>query len=255
MTFRREGENAFPKETGNENPEDSSPETNEADQTQAPEGEPNSGENKDGGQPKERGFADDPRWQQRESDWKTRFNEQETRHADEIQKLREDLQKITSSRGTPSVEVPEWFGGDEQGWSQYSAHTQQLIDKAVEKALGTINQKNSDEQKAIDEATKYLHDEVATIEADKGLNSQGQKIDVNKLLKFTMDNDLVDSKGHWNYKAAFKMMNPKDVFQAKQALQERKNLVAATTSDQKPETKPSTVVTSDDFKKPGARPW
>ena len=251
--FKTEGEKAFPVENKeNDTASDSSPENNEADQTPSSEGESSSDVNKDGGLPKDRGFADDPRWKERETDWTKRFNEQEARHISEISKLREDF----APKPQQQVEVPEWFGGDETAWNKYGTHTQQLIDRAVEKALGTISQKTADEQKAVDDASKYFQDEVAAIEADKTLNPQGQSIDRNKILKFVLDNELVDTKGRWNYKAAFKMMSPKDVFQAKLAFTQRKELANATITDnQKPEPKPSTVTTSADFSKPGARPW
>ena len=108
------------------------------------------------------------------------------------------------------------------------------------------------EQKAVDEATTYMQSELAAIESDTTLNPNGDKVDPNKLLKFTLDNDLVDSKGRWNYRAAFRLMNAGKT-ETKTVNKDRKDIAGATTSEGKAETKASPVKTSADFKKD--RPW
>ncbi len=260
--IRQEGQPAFPSDTENDNSADSSPEETNDDQTQSQEGESNSGENKDGGDNK-RGFADDPRWQQREGDWKKRFNEQEERHTGEIAKLREEFQqqldKLTKGDSGAPMDIPTWFGGGEKEWREFLAWnatmTKQAEKQAEENAYKRLTGEQAEEQKRIDEATEYFNKEVIDIEQDPVLNPQGEKIDRNKLLKFALDNDLVDSKGRWNYRAAFKMMKPQEVFRAKEALKDRKQIAGATTSEHRAETKPTDVATSETFKKPGARPW
>lgn len=260
--FRTEGEPAFPvenKENDNSAASSAGEKTN-TEQNQSQEGEQNSGGKKDGG---DRGFADDPRWKQREDDWTKRFNEQETRHVGTLQTLREEFEtKYGGNKPAADAaptQVPAWFGGDEAQWKEFSAWNQSLVSKAKEEgaaeAVKQIEAKSVAEQKKIEEATTFFNGEVTAIEGDKTLNPQGLKVDRNKLLKTALDNDLVDSKGQWNYKAAFKLMKPTDVFQAKAALDDRKNLANATVTDGHIEDKQKQFTTSEDFQKPGARPW
>jgi hypothetical protein len=263
MQVKVEGQPAFEIEPkGNDNPSDSSPDTNEADQTGASNQDNKDGANKDGGSDS-KDFHKDPRWIERENDWKIRFNEQEVRHTSELTKAREDLEQKIAAIGKPAknsdevpADVPSWFEGDEFQWKDYAGHTQQLIDKAVEKALSTIQERIAGETRAIEDATKWFNDEVAAIEADKELNPQGLKVDRNKLLKTALDNKAVDIEtGKWNYRLAFKLMKPSEVFQAKRDLNEKRNIAGATTSENRAETKSQPFMTTKDFKNPSQRPW
>lgn len=258
--FRQEGQPAFNaenKENDNSAASSAGEQTN-IDTTGSSDQNKNQTENKGVGT--DENFASHPRWKERESDWTKRFNDQEVRHTSEIQKLREDFEQRFKSAppqaaSQTKVQVPSWFGGDEQQWTEFQEWNKSLVENAKKAALTEIDSKSKAEQQAIDEASKYMNDEIANLEADKELNPQGQSIDKNKLLKYVLDNELVDTKGRWNYKAAFKMMGADGVFKAKSALQDRKQLANATTSENRAETKPPAFKTSDDFKKPGERPW
>ena len=226
-------------------PPASSTETVNTDQTLPPP------ENKEGTQPKtgDENLADHPRWKERETDWTERFNSQEKRHVDELASIREELDRRFSENREVAkpTEIPDWFGGNEQAWAKYQLYETERLAKVREETLKEFSSRTDAEQKRIEEATKFLNDEVGAIEADKTLNREGQKVDRNKLLKIAIDEDLVDSKGRWNYKAAFKMMKPSEVFQAKSALDEKKKLASATTANDRAETKPSDVKTHADF--------
>lgn len=263
--FKTEGSPAFPvvEETGTDNPAGSSPdeETTPDAQTPTPEGEQDPEQNKDAGgeEEEDRGFADHPRWKQREEDWKKRFNDQETRHTQELDKLRKEIEDKFSAvkpKDETPVEVPEWFGGDEDQWTQFQEWNNSLIEKAKEQgrneAKQEVEQKTTEEQKAIEEATEYMNSEIAAIESDKDLNPTGAKIDKNKLLKIVLDNDLVDTQGRWNYKAGYRLMQNQG---ANSNLNDKKKIAAATTSDKKPESKAESFMTSEDFQNPSVRPW
>ena len=281
--FKTEGQPAFPvPNTETENSTESSPEKTSTEQTPSQGENQNSAENKGIGDGKEnagaedqkdRGFADDPRWKEREENWNKRFNDQETRHVDELGKVREGIQTQidaalkaagvakpadNAGEGTPA-EVPDWFGGDEKQWAGFQKWNSTLLAQAEErgaqKAIKGIEEKSAGEQKAIQEATDYMNAEVTAIESDQTLNPKGDKVDKNKLLKFVLDNDLVDSKGRWNYKAAYRMMNAGTTQSTNQSIEDRKKLAGATTGNEKPEVKPQPYVTSDTFNKPGERPW
>lgn len=260
--FKAEGEPAFPTVESKENDNSSDSSTGEKtsdDQTQSDGGDQKPDEKKDG-DTKNENFADHPRWKEREQDWTKRFNEQETRHTQEIEQIRKDIEaKFDKKReAIEDSEIPAWFGGDADAWSQYQAHEKAKLDaleeRAIEKAQAKISEKSEKEQNAIKEATEYFNTTVAELEADKTLNPDGSKIDRNKLLKIVLDNDLVDSKGRWNYKVGFQMMKNSPSTK-NNSIDEKKKVAGATTSENKGETKSTSFSTSEDFKKPGARPW
>jgi len=255
--FKTEGQPLFEKENKeNDNSSDSSSEKTDIDQSGSSDQNKDSDVNKDGD--KSTNFADHPRWKQREDDWIKRFNEQEKRHIDELAKFREEIDsKFSTSqkeKTDEAVEVPKWFGGDEEQWQEFQKWNQSLVSKAKDEALNEIKSKSESEQKAIDEATTYFQDQVALLETDKTINPQGEKVDRNKLLKFVLDNDLVDSKGRWNYKAAYQMMKGSSSSK-NNSIDEKKKLANSTISDNKSETKNAGFSTSADFVKPGSRPW
>ena len=266
--IQTEGDPAFPTAvTENDNSASSSEgEKTETDQTgSSNQDQENGQENKDGGNKKldEHGFADHPAWVKREDAWKTRYNEQESRHLTEMSKFREEvLGAIAGKASAPAdpakspVQIPEWFGSEDEGvWNKYQEHTNKLVNDAVTKAIQSLSAESEKEQKHITESTNYMKSEIAALESDKELNPQSQKVDPNKLLKFTLDNKLVDTEGRWNYKAAFKLMRAEDVFKAKTDMIEKKKLASATTSEGRPELPKAAFKTSTDFSRPGARPW
>lgn len=251
--FRTEGEPAFPtSDKENKNSSSSS------------EGEENKGSN-DGSQPsgqdsekkgtdadKDGGFLNHPRWKEREEDWNKRFNDQETRHQDDLKKIREEFGQ-QRKENTGNSKIPSWFGGDQDAWDAYRADRDAELKAAEERAIDRLKSEKATEDKAIKEATDYMQTEIATIESDKELNPDGTKVDPNKLLKFVLDNDLVDSKGRWNYRAGFIMMKANGSTKPSVS-DDRKKVANATNSDSKPEAKPQPYKTSADFK--GAkRPW
>lgn len=255
MSFRREGDPAFTEKTETETPTAPSAEETTTTQTPSVEGEQTQTEKEDDSELDN--FAKHPRWQERETDWKTRFNDQEKRHTEEIEKLRTDLEsKFGSKRDlTAPTIIPSWFGGDEEQWFEYQKSINSLVGQAKEEALKEIAQKQEKEQQAIEQATNYMNTQVAEIEASKELNPEGVKVDKNKLLKFVLDNDLVDSKGNWNYKAGFRLMQANKTAPKTEAINEKKKIANATTSENKAETKTTPYKTSADFQKPGGRPW
>ena len=264
MNVQTEGQPAFDKDAENDNSDGSSPETNEADQAHASgEDKPADSTNKDGGsdQGKEKN-AHIPldRWNERESQWKERFNQQEQRHLSEITKFREEVDgkfaSVSKPAGDNADNVPSWFGGDEPNWREYSAHTQQLVQTAVKEALSTIQKSSAEEHKAVEDATQWMRDQIDEIESDTKLNPEGQKVDRNKLMKFTLENEFIDLKTmKWDYKKAFKFMKPIDIFQMKKDLKDKKLNASATMSENRAEAKPSAFRTSKDFSNPSERPW
>lgn len=253
--FRRDGEPAFPTEgTADETAAASQAEGENKDEGTLPaEGDTNTQTKKE-----DAPFHEHPRWLERESEWNKRFNEQETRHQDDLKTIREEFgqQRRDNAQQT---KIPAWFGGTQDQWDAYrtdrDAELRAIEDRAIARAEKNLETKAGEGQKAVEDATAYMNTEVAAIEADKNLNPTGAKIDRQALLKTVLDENLVDTKGRWNYRAGFKIMGggAKAPEQKKPDTTEKKEVAAATSSEKGGETKSPTYATSTTFKKD--RPW
>lgn len=251
VQFRTEGEPAFPTDSENDNsadsPSDETKTDNSDDSSDAGDQKTDAPNNKDVP------FDKHPDWIAREQKWDKRFNEQEVRYQNDLKALREEFSGARKANAE-ETKIPSWFGGDKEAWDAYRADRDAELKEAEERAYKRVTEGKAQEDKAVTEATEYMQSEVANIESDKTLNPSGSKIDMNKLVKITIDNDLVDSKGRWNYKAGFAIMQAQS---GKPAVNKgnRKDIADASTSESKAESKSADYTTSSDFKKPGARPW
>jgi len=268
--FRQEGEPAFNTDTENDNSADSSSDQTDINQTPAP-GEDNNtdannqsgNDNPDDQKKDDNNLADHPRWKERENDWTKRFNEQETRHTGELAKLRQEFEEklkgfAPKTESNQPVQMPSWFGGTEEQWNDFQKWNQDAIAQAKSDAVKEIEAKSGAEQKAIEEATTYMNNEVVAIEADKELNPTGAKIDKNKLLKIVSDFNLVDLEGKWNYRAGWAFLRNQIASQnnnGKNVVNEKKTIAGASITEKRTDTKPQPFMTSEDFQKPGNRPW
>lgn len=263
--FNTEGQPAFPvADTENENSTDSpsvEPKETVIVKTQPDGGEPNPDDITVGddpsNEPTDPNLADHPRWKEREEDWKTRFNDQETRHTDALTTMREELdEKYGKPQGNNApTTVPSWFGGDEQQFADFQIYNQSLIDEAKENIQKGITKKSEVEQTAIKTATDYMNTEISSIESNKVLNPEGVNIDKNKLLKFVLDNELVDTKGQWNYKAGWQLMKAGVKSAKNKTIDEKKQVAGATITDGPAGSDKPAYTTSEDFQNPTNRPW
>lgn len=255
--FHREGEPAFADEgNGEETPSESRTE----DENQEGADPSHQGEDT-GGEHKEIPFHDHPRWKQREEEWNSRFNEQEVRHRDEITRAIEGVRTEfgTKPPAPQPTKKPSWFGGTDEQWDAYKSDRDAELATAVESAekrtIERLGKVQTDEDKAVADATAYMRTELTAIESDKTLNPTGAKVDAEKLLKVVLDNKLVDTDGRWNYRAGMRILSGQaaPAPKPKPDTTEKKEVAASTTSAPGKETKPSNVATSLDFKK--NRPW
>ena len=199
---------------------------------------------------KETPFHEHPRWKQRETEWDKRFNDQETRHQDDLAKIREDFGN--DKKSAESKAMPSWFGGDQKQWDAYQADRVAEIKEAEDRVIKRFEGTKSAEQKAVEDATAFMKSEIVAIQDDKDLNPSGKPVDPNKLLKVVMDNELVDSKGRWNYRAGMKIMNASSKAPVKKT-DNKKKIAGATTSESTGEDKPKAYKTTKDFQQ--NRPW
>jgi len=266
---QQEGEITFDESVeGDETSTDSPSENNDTEDTQSPDGDDENSQDDTDDDDDDTGDGDDdvddktpfhkhPRWIERETEWTGKFNEQETRHQDDIKKLHEEIGAKPSAEAS-SKPMPSWFGGSKEQWEVYQADQRAEIDSAVEKAtkgtLDKIDGAKAVEQKAIDDATAYMKSEITAIEGDTTLNPSGKKVDPNALLKTVMDNELVDSKGRWNYRAGMKILSATPAKTVKKPDNgAKKKIAGATTSESKGESPPKAFKTTKDFK--NDKPW
>lgn len=244
--FRHEGQPAFVPDTENENSESTEEidKKNEADGTSTEE----EGE-EDLQDPDKKPLNEHPRWKAREQEWNDKFSAQADEHKKAIDALREEF-GTKRQENADQTKLPSWFGGDQAQWDAYRADRDAELVAAEERAAERITKQSDEKNKAVKDATDFMKSELEVIQDDKVLNPTGGKIDPNKLLKIVIDNDLVDSKGRWNYRAGMKIYGQT---KTGPSIKDRKEIVAATNSDAKGETKTSPYKTSADFKK--NRPW
>ncbi len=150
--------------------------------------------------------------------------------------------------------IPAWFGGDEADWASFLNHNERLAKESEDRIMNRLKEAKGKEEDQIKEATDYMSSEISAIQSDSELNPKGTKVDKNKLLEFVMKNDLVDSKGRWNYRAGWRMMNAATVSAKPKVNKDRKDLAGATLSEKSGETKQADTTSSKDFENPSNRP-
>lgn len=246
--FHREGENPFNADNEKDNSNDSPTEETKDEKDPAPEGD-----SKNTPEEKEPRFNEHPRWKEREQEWTERFNQQEVRHREDIQKLREEFGG-TRKENAEQTKIPAWFGGNQAAWDAYRADRDAELQAAEQRAFDRISAASTQQEKAVAEATAYMTSEIASIEQDPALNPTGEKIDAEALLKVVLENDLIDTKGRWNYRAGYRLMRASAAPAAPRKVpQGNKELAAALGTDNKGESQPKPFKTSADFKK--NKPW
>lgn len=259
VTFRQEGEKAFP--IAEKEPSEASPAEPTAPVVEKP-AEPE----------KKLPFNEDPDVQNyierqvatRTEGIEKRLEEKFKGNADAIRK------EIGEARDKNAAQdkIPAWFAGgadtpeNRAAWDEYrkwfDGQLDAIEERAITKTFERASSQSSEQQKRIDEATEFFQGELKAITADKMLNPTGKAIDPNALLKTAMDNDLVDSKGRWNYRAAMRLMtsHPTAAHAGNKENKEKKELAAATMEGSGGgggEPKPKNFKTPEDFKK--KRPW
>lgn len=155
-------------------------------------------------------------------------------------KIREEIEQSISTKFSPKEEtnIPSWFGGDENAWKAYQADQSRIIEEAKTRAIAEIEARTQKEQERVKQANEWFEQSVKEIE------STGLKVDKNKLLKTTLDYQLVDTQGRWNFKAAAEILKAQE---PKVDTTDKKKLAASTTSQTKVEPKFKDYVTPEDL--------
>ena len=220
---------------------------------------PDNGDDKGaGGAPetKPKPFNEDPEVQsyiQRQVE--SRLTEVEKKHQADLAAVRAEI----AAGRKPNVDAekpPKWFGGNQEQWKDFQTFIEERTSKSGEGVITKLQENAQQSEQAKKEATDYLFSEIEAIKADKTLNPKGLKVVPEELLKVVLENELIDTKGRWNYKAGWRILRQTLEAAAPKANvdKDRKNLAGASVANDKgadPGAKP--FKTSEDFKK--KRPW
>lgn len=185
-----------------------------------------------------------PRWAEREADWNKRFEQQQREFEAKLEALKP---KESEEKIKQNTSIPKWFGGNQEQWQDFISFHNQGIEQAEKRAIDRVTFTQTAKEKAIADANSWFEESIKGIEGESG-----SVVDRNALLKAVIDNELIDSKGRWNYKAGYKILKSS---QGQSNSSDRKKLAGDTTRDSggQTETSPKGVKTSADFKKD--RPW
>jgi hypothetical protein len=174
----------------------------------------------------------DPRW----VEWQ--------RQKDELLKFKEETEpKLVALQPQEQSDIPSWFGGDSEAWSQYLSFQSQREAQVKQAALNEVEAKQKAETDRITQANQYVEQELASLEA------QGKKFDRNELLKVVSDYKPINDEGKWDFVRAHEILELKKLKESKpENLQARKDLAGATKSTATGEPSAKTYFTPGDFR-------
>lgn len=212
-------------DTGNDTQSESSTETNEAvkstESSTADKGEDAKAEVP---------FNEHPRW-------KELLEKDKQRDAElaELRSFKEQAEPLISRfQPKEDVNIPSWFGGDEDSWEEFSGYLNSLKGEAKAEAIREIKAEQENQNLRVKEANDWFESNVAEIEA------KGEKVDRNMLLKTAMDFELVDTQGRWNYKAAAEILKRGNTDATAANLEAKKKAASATVSENSAESSATT---------------
>lgn len=240
--------------TGDETtPPESQPENKPADGTPPPAGGGTPGE------PKPIPFNEDPKVQ----DYINRQMETRERALREEfdQRFNEFSDANRPPAATPPAGVPTeaqtWFAGDESQWKAFDHYLQQRDERVSQAAFERFQQDQQTKERAVSDANAWIQESVQSIEKDEGRSLTPDERTA--LFQTCLDNELIDTKSRWNYKAGWRILKGQPSSNPpanNQPLQDRKTLADATTTpDKGKESSGQVVRTSEDFRNPENRPW
>lgn len=186
-----------------------------------------------------------PRWAEREADWNKRFDQQARDFESKLETLKP---KQSEEKINENATIPKWFGGNDEQWKDFISFHNKGIEQAENRAIERFKSTQSAEKKAVDDANNWFQESIREIES-----TSGKAIDRNALLKVVQDNELIDGKGRWNYKAGWQILRAQQG-NPTESLEARKKLADDTgKSSGRTEVENKNFKTSGDFKKD--RPW
>jgi|SRR5215213_3028846 len=173
----------------------------------------------------------DPRW----IEWQ--------QQKDELLKFKEEVEPKLAELNRPQAqsEIPAWFGGDEQAWTQYKADLNAELSRVKQETVAEYERRQRTEADKVKQAQDYVSSELAR------LRSAGKQFDDNELLKVLSDYPLVRADGNWDLEKAY------DVLELKKAkdpanLEARKQIAGATKSTTTGEPTAKSYFTPADFR-------
>lgn len=211
----------------------------------------------DGAEPKPKPFNEDPEVQSFiDRQVEKRLGDVEKKHQEDLTALRGEI-AAGKKPDITAEKPPRWFGGKQDQWEEFQTWFNGKTAPIGEGVITTLAKTRQQEEQAVQEATNFMTSELAAIQSDKTLNPKGIKIDPKELLQVVVDNELIDTKGRWNYRAGWRILRP--TIEAKTttpaADPDRKKIAAAGVKNDNGGTQggPKPFKTSADFAK--KKPW
>lgn len=193
-------------------------------------------------------FDKHPRWQemlQERNSFREKAQEFESR-LNQIQPIVEEYQKSLRQN---EPEIPIWFNGDATQWRAFNdEYIEKRIAQVEQNTIKRIEEKNNLERKRAQEAQEWIEGGLKALESEFG------EVDRNRILKTALDEDIVDSKGRYNLRAAYFIVKASEsnAAAASKETSIRKKVISSS-HDVGTEPKSREYRVSDDFKI--NRPW
>ena len=178
-----------------ETTEDKSSESNKEEETGADQNKNTAEENLP--------FHEHPRFKELVSE-KNKFKEEAESLKARMEEIESRLESNDEEDG--SIEIPAtpyWFTGSEEDWKNYylseEKRMSQIEERAVEKAIARIEEKQANQSKEAQTYEKWVEDGLET------LKESGAKFDQNKLLKIMVDYKPSDEEGSLDFNKGYEI--------------------------------------------------
>ena len=173
-----------------ETPSDSPTETKPTEEPQPEEGEehtPTAKENIP--------WHKDPRWKAWQEEKKTLESQVE-----ELSSFKEKVEPLLTNITPKEESIPSYWNGDAESYRMFKADQERIVEERHAKWTAEQQVQQQEYNMRLSKANQWLEENINELKAE------GHKVNQEKLLKFTMDNNLVDQQGQWNYRLAQEMI-------------------------------------------------
>lgn len=164
----------------------------------------------------------------------------------ELMSVKEEIERLKTAQPTANQSarqpIPQWFsalyGENENAWSAYQTHSSE---ERRQMKAELIKELKSEQQRESQETQKWngwIEEQLTSLKED------GKQFDRNEFLKFMSDYSPVDKSGNYDFKKGFELYELKKQSESVLKNQGRKIIAAATSS------KPGTAPKSKDYVTP-----
>ena len=167
---------------------------------------------------------------------------------EELSSLKEKVERLESSTTQKSVEIPAWFsevwGLNEDAWSKYQQFSSAEKAAYKEEIKREILAEQNKEKEETEKWDRWIDSQIEALE------SEGKTFDRNELMKVMSDYRPTDGQGQYDFHKGYELYSKLKALDEKPEVQKaRKEVAAMATSDSKPETTRSKVMTPEEARR------